>query len=122
MPASARELLPFVAGLVRGTTLRMQWNGVVLLPRLESTARFAGVFLSCARFRKVTVVVFYIRVRSTVAKLAGDRWSARGSPGRLFFDDTLVFVAIMMFCHCSDGMICSGMPLYSRRFAVTGRQ
>jgi hypothetical protein len=37
-----------------------------------------------------------------VAELAGDGWPARGA-GRLFFDDTLVLVAIVMFCHFRMG-------------------
>lgn len=79
----------------------------------RSTAGFAGMFLSSAWLREIAVVVFHIRIRSTVAELAGDGWPACSSPGRLFFDDTLVFVAILMFCHCSNGMICHGMLLYS---------
>jgi hypothetical protein len=48
-----------------------------------------------------------------VAKLAGDGWPARGGAGRLFFDDTLVFITIVMFGHCWDGMTSQDMPLYS---------
>jgi hypothetical protein len=31
-----------------------------------------------------------------------------------------VFVAIVMFCHCSDGMTRQGMPLYLLGFATAG--
>ena len=55
-----------------------------------------------------------------MAKLPGDGWPARGGAGGLFFDDTLVFVAIVMFCHCSDGMTRQGMPLYLLGFATAG--
>jgi hypothetical protein len=71
------------------------------------------VFFSSAWFGKIGVVVFHICVGGTVAELAGDGWPARGGAGRLLFDDTLVFVTIMMFCHFSDGMTCPGLPLYS---------
>ncbi len=57
------------------------------------------MFFSSAWFGEVGVVVFYICVGSTVAELAGDGWPARGGAGRLFFDDTFVFVAIVVFCH-----------------------
>jgi hypothetical protein len=66
------------------------------------------MFFSSARLGEVGVVVFYICVGSTVAELASDGWPAGGGAGRFFFDDTLVFVTIMMFCHCSVGMACPG--------------
>ena len=79
------------------------------------------MFFSSARLGEVGVVVFYICVGGAVAELAGDGWPARGGAGRLFSDDTLVFVTIVMFCHCSDGMACPGLPLYLLRvFTVAG--
>jgi len=74
------------------------------------------VFFSSAWFGEVRIVVFYLRVGGAVAELARDGWPARGGTWRLFFDDTLVLVAIVVFCHCWDGMICRSMPLYSLEF------
>jgi hypothetical protein len=71
-----------------------------------STARFAGVFFSAAGLREVTVVIFHFCIGSTVAELAGEGWMAGCGPGGLFFDDTFVLVTILIFGHCSIGMMC----------------
>jgi hypothetical protein len=78
------------------------------------------MFFASAWFGEVAVVVLYVCVRGAVAELAGDGWPARGGVGRLFFDDTLVFVTIVMSCHCSDGMTCLGVLLYSLEFVSAG--
>lgn len=80
------------------------------------TAPFSGVFLSCARFREVAVVVFYLCIRGTVAELAVDGWMACGGLGRLFSDDTFVFVTVVMFDHCPIGMTRACVLLYVWRF------
>lgn len=64
-----------------------------------STTLFAGVFSSGVWSGKVTVVVFHIRVGSAVAELTGDGWPVGGGAGGFFFDDTLVLVAVVAFCH-----------------------
>ena len=79
------------------------------------------MFLSCARFREVAVVVFYLCVRGTVAELAVDGWMACSGPGRLFFDDTFVFVAVVMFDHCPIGMMRVCVLLYVRRLLLPVR-
>lgn len=78
------------------------------------------MFFPSAWFGEVAVVVLYICVGGAVAQLSNDGWPARGGSGRLFFDDTLVFVTIVMFCHCSDGMTRLGMLLYSLEFVSAG--
>ncbi len=65
----------------------------------------AGVLFPRAWLGKVRVVVFYIGIGGAVAELAGNGGAAGGRAGRLFFDDTLVFVTIGMFGHCSSEMI-----------------
>jgi hypothetical protein len=72
---------------------------------LESTARLAGVLFPCVGPGKVRIVVLYIGIGGAMAELAGHGWVAGGRAWRLFFDDTLVFVAIVMFGHCSIEMI-----------------
>ena len=64
------------------------------------------MFPPAAGFREVAVVIFNVCIGSTMAELAGDGWMAGCGPGRLFFDDTFVLVAILMFGHCSIGMMC----------------
>jgi hypothetical protein len=71
------------------------------------------MFLASAWFGEVAVVVLYIRIGGAVAELSSDGWPACGRAGRLFFDDTLVFVTIVMFCHLLGWMTCQGMLLYS---------
>jgi hypothetical protein len=66
------------------------------------------VFFPSTWFGEVGVVVLYICVGGAMAKLAGDGWMARGGARRLFFDDTFVFVAIVVFGHCSFGMMREG--------------
>ena len=85
-----------------------------------STALFARVFLSRTWLWKVRVVIFHIRVGRTVTELAIYRRPARCGAGRLFFNDTFVFVAIVVFGHRSVGMRCAAMPLYSSDIATTG--
>jgi hypothetical protein len=62
------------------------------------------VFPPASGFREVAVVILHVYIGSTVAELAGERWMAGCGPGRLFFDNTFVLVAILMFGHCSIGM------------------
>jgi hypothetical protein len=64
------------------------------------------VFPPAAGFREVAVVIFYVRIGSTVAELAGVGWMAGCGPGRLFLDDTFVLVAILVFGHRSIEMMC----------------
>ena len=52
-----------------------------------------------ARLREIRVIVLYIGIGGAVAKLAGQGWTAGIRAWRLFFDDTFVFVAIVMFGH-----------------------
>lgn len=87
------------------------------------TSRFAGVFLPGARLREVAVVIFYIPIGGTVAELAGNGWTARGGPGRLFFDDTFVLVTVVAFDHRWSGMTRADAPLYdtSPLLPVSGR-
>jgi len=40
--------------------------------------------------------------------MAGSWWR-----GETLFDEHPCVVTVVMFCHCSDGMACSGVPLYS---------
>jgi hypothetical protein len=61
MPASAKKLLRVVEDCYGKDALHaVEWCGVLARP--GSTARFAGVFLSCAWPREIGVVVFYIRI------------------------------------------------------------
>ena len=78
------------------------------------------MFFTSARFGEIGIAILYICVGGAVAELTRDGWPARGSAGRLFFDDTLVLVAIVVFCHCWDGMTCRGMPLYSLKYVIGG--
>ena len=69
----------------------------------DQLSPFPGVFPSRARSREVAVVVFYLCIGGTVAELAVDGWMACSGSGRLFFDDTFVFVTVVMFDHCPMG-------------------
>ena len=85
-------------------------------PRVcQLIVRFPGVLFPCARFREVAVVVFYLCIRGAVAELAVDGWMACGCAGRLFFDDTFVFVTVLIFGHCPIGMMLACVLLYVRK-------
>ena len=63
------------------------------------------MFSPAAGLREVAVVIFHVCIGSPVAELAGEGWMAGCGPGRFFFDDAFVLVAILMFGHCSIGMM-----------------
>jgi hypothetical protein len=112
--------------LVEGTTafsiedLRLRPD-IERCPRVcQLIVRFPGVLFPCARFREVAVVVFYLCIRGAVAELAVDGWMACGCAGRLFFDDTFVFVTVLIFGHCPIGMMLACVLLYVREVAIAG--
>ena len=72
------------------------------------------MLFAAARFRKIRIVVLYIRVGSPMVKLARKGGTAGGCARRLFFDDTFMLVAIVvMFGHLVE-MIPEPGSLYCR--------
>ena len=66
---------------------------------LVSGALLTGMFRAFPRLREIRIVVFYVRVRSAMAKLAGKGGTSGGCARRLILDDTLMLVAIGTFGH-----------------------
>jgi hypothetical protein len=94
---------------VQQSLLSSCWNCELMFAETGSTAWLAGMFLPGAGLGEVAVVVLYIRIRSTVAELASNGWTACGDPGGFFFDDAFALVTVMAFGHGSIG--CAGSAI-----------